>query len=332
MRGFELYDATTVKEAVDLLGKYSGRTVKVVGGGSDIVGGVMKDWVQGKGMPLPEVLIDITTIKDIVGIKSDGGGTTIGAATTLSDVINDKDLASKVPVLTNAALSVASPLIRNFGTLGGNINQRPRCWFFRGEDFNCYKKGGDFCYAVTGDNRYHAIIGGELCYIVHPSDTATALLALNASAKIAGTGGERTIAFDDYFTGPRVDVLRENVLKPNEFMTNVTIPNPASGTKFGWTKLKDRQVYDFALVSVAAVFTVSGGNWQDGRITLGGVSPVPYRAKVVEDFLKGKDIKATAKQAAAQIRTVARPMSLNSYKVDLAQGLIERTILDALGQ
>ena len=331
MRGFELYDATTVKEAVDLLGKYSGRTVKVVGGGSDIVGGVMKDWVQGKGMPLPEVLIDITTIKDIVGIKTDGGGTTIGAATTLSDIIDNKDLVAKLPVLTNAALSVASPLIRNFGTLGGNINQRPRCWFFRGEDFNCYKKGGDFCYAVTGDNRYHAIIGGELCYIVHPSDTSTALLALGASAKIAGTGGERTVAFDDYFTGPRVDVLRENVLKPNEFMTHVTIPNPASGTKFGWTKLKDRQVYDFALISVAAVFTVSGGNWQDGRITLGGVSPVPYRAKVVEDFLKGKDIKATAKQAAAQIRTVARPMSLNSYKVDLAQGLIERTILDALG-
>jgi len=331
MRGFELYDAATVKEAVDLLGKYSGRAVKVVGGGSDIVGGVMKDWVQGKGMPLPEVLIDITTIKDIVGIKTDGGGTTIGAATTLTDVIDNKDLATKLPVLTNAALSVASPLIRNFGTLGGNINQRPRCWFFRGEDFNCYKKGGDFCYAVTGDNRYHAIIGGELCYIVHPSDTATALLALNASAKIAGTGGERTISFDEYFTVPRVDVLRENVLKPNEFMTHVTIPNPASGTKFGWTKLKDRQVYDFALVSVAAVFTVSGGNWQDGRITVGGVSPVPYRAKVVEDFLKGKDIKATAKQAAAQIRTVARPMSLNSYKVDLAQGLIERTILEALG-
>jgi xanthine dehydrogenase YagS FAD-binding subunit len=331
MRGFELYDAGSIKEAVDLLGKYSTRAVKVVGGGSDIVGGVMKDWVQGKGMPLPEVLIDITTIKDIVGIKSDGGGTTIGAATTLSDLIDNKDIASKLPVLTNAALSVASPLIRNFGTLGGNINQRPRCWFFRGEDFNCYKKGGDFCYAVTGDNRYHAIIGGELCYIVHPSDTATALLALNATAKIAGTGGERTVAFDDYFTGPRVDVLRENVLKPTEFMTQVTIPNPASGTKFGWTKLKDRQVYDFALISVAAVFTVSGGNWQDGRITLGGVSPVPYRAKVVEDFLKGKDIKATAKQAAAQIRTVARPMSLNSYKVDLAQGLIERTILEALG-
>jgi len=329
MRAFELYDATSIKEAVDLLKANSTKTARVVGGGSDLVGGLMKDWVHGKGLALPDVLVDITTIKELVGISESGGSLTIGAATTLSDVIDHKTVQDKFSLLSQAALSVASPLIRNFGTLGGNINQRPRCWFFRGEDFNCYKKGGDFCYAVTGDNRYHAIIGGELCYIVHPSDTATALLALNATAKIAGTGGERTVSFDEYFTGPRVDVLRENVLKPTEFMTHVTIPNPASGTKFGWTKLKDRQVYDFALISVAAVFTVSGGNWQDGRITLGGVSPVPYRAKVVEDFLKGKDIKATAKQAAAQIRTVARPMSLNSYKVDLAAGLIERTILDA---
>ncbi|HUG05563.1 MAG TPA: FAD binding domain-containing protein, partial [Candidatus Limnocylindria bacterium] len=252
MRGFELYDATTVRQAVDLLQTHAGRNVKVVGGGSDLVGGVMKDWVHGTGMPLPEILIDITTINDINGIRSDGGGTTIGAATTLTDIIENKDLGAKLPVLTQAALSVASPLIRNFGTLGGNINQRPRCWFFRGEDFNCYKKGGDFCYAVTGDNRYHAIIGGELCYIVHPSDTANALQALGASAKIAGPGGERTVNFDDYFTGPRVDVLRETVLKPDEFMTSVTIPNPAGGSKFGWTKLKDRQVYDFALVSVAA--------------------------------------------------------------------------------
>ncbi len=331
MRGFELLDATTVKEAVDLLQKNSNRSAKVIGGGSDLVGGIMKDWVSGKGMPLPEVLIDLTTIKDLVGIKVASDGITIGAATTVTDVIESKDLQQRVPLLVAAASSVASPLIRNFGTIGGNINQRPRCWFFRGEDFNCYKKGGDFCYAVTGDNRYHAIIGGELCYIVHPSDTATALLALNATARIAGTGGERTVPFDQYFIGPREDVLKENILKPTEFMTHVVIPNPASGTKMGWTKLKDRQVYDFALVSVAAAFTVEGGAWKDGRITLGGVAPVPYRAKVVEDALKGKDVRATIKQAAAAIRTVARPMSLNAYKVDLTQGLIERTILEALG-
>jgi xanthine dehydrogenase YagS FAD-binding subunit len=331
MRAFELYDATSISQAVDLLRRNSNRAVNVVGGGSDLVGGIMKDWVHGAGMAFPDVLVDLTTIKEMTAIKVDGGSITVGAAVTLTDLIESKEIGERFPLLTQAALSVASPMIRNFGTLGGNINQRPRCWFFRGEDFNCYKKGGDFCYAVTGDNRYHAIIGGELCYIVHPSDTATALLALNAKAKIAGVGGNRDVAFDSYFIGPREDVLRETVLKKDEFMTHVEIPNPASGTKFGWVKLKDRQVYDFALTSVAAAFTVEGNNWKDGRIVLGGVAPVPYRAKVVEDALKGKDIKATIKNAAASIRTVARPMSLNAYKVDVAAGLIERTILEALG-
>src|SRR3989442_2985920 len=251
MRGFELYDAGTVREAVDLLQKHGSRTVKVLGGGSDLVGGVMKDWVQGKGMPLPEVLIDLTTIKDLATIKLDGGSTTIGAVVTLQEIVDNDELKKRLPLLTQAAESVASPLIRNFGTLGGNVNQRPRCWFFRGQGFNCYKKGGDFCYAVTGDNRYHAIIGGELCYIVHPSDTSVALLALNASARLSGSGGERTVAFDNYFHGPREDVLTENVLKPDEIMLEVQIPKPAAGTKMAWTKIKDRQVYDFAISSGA---------------------------------------------------------------------------------
>src|SRR2546427_871561 len=191
MRGFELYDAGTVREAVDLLQKHGSRTVKVLGGGSDLVGGVMKDWVQGKGMPLPEVLIDLTTIKDLATIKLDGGSTTIGAVVTLQEIVDNDELKKRLPLLTQAAESVASPLIRNFGTLGGNVNQRPRCWVFRGEDFNCYKKGSDFCYAVTGDNRYHAIIGGELCYNGHPRDTATAPPSPNAAAKGAGANGAR---------------------------------------------------------------------------------------------------------------------------------------------
>ena len=330
MKQFDLFEPTSVSEATGFLNQF-GAKAKIVAGGSDLLGGIMKDWVTGKGMPLPDQIIDLTTIPDLKGIKPGTDGFHIGTTTTLSELIEHADLTAKVPLLGQAAASVASPLIRNFGTLGGNINQRPRCWFFRGENFACYKKGGDFCYAVTGDNRYHAIIGGELCYIVHPSDTATALLALNAQTTVAGPGGTRSVAFDDYFHGPREDVLTENVLKPNEVMTEVFVPTPAAGTKMAWSKLKDRQVYDFAVVSVAAVFTVDGGNWKDGRITLGGVAPVPYRAQVVENALKGKDIKASVKAAAAQIRTVARPMSLNAYKIDLAQGLIERTILDALG-
>jgi xanthine dehydrogenase YagS FAD-binding subunit len=330
MKSFELYEPTTVSEAVGLLDKF-GASGKALGGGSDLITGVMKDWVTGKGMPIPAQIVDLTTIPDMKGIRLGADGAHIGATTTLTDIVESADLQKTFPLLTQAAQSIASPLIRNFGTLGGNLNQRPRCWFFRGENFACYKKGGDFCYAVTGDNRYHAIIGGELCYIVHPSDTATALLALNAVAKVAGPSGTRDVPFDSYFIGPREDVLRENILKPNEVLTEVFIPTPTAGTKMAWTKLKDRQVYDFALTSVAVAFTTDGGNWGDGRVVLGGVSPVPYRAKVVEDSIKGKDIKDTIKSAAAQIRTVARPMSLNAYKVDIAQGLVERTVLQALG-
>jgi xanthine dehydrogenase YagS FAD-binding subunit len=330
MKSYELYEPTTVQDAVGLLNQF-GATGKALGGGSDLIGGIMKDWVQGKGQPLPVQVVDLTTIPTLKGITMGADGAHIGATTTLTEIIESADLQQQFPLLTQAAMSIASPLIRNFGTLGGNINQRPRCWFYRGEDFNCYKKGGDFCYSVTGDNRYHAIIGGELCYIVHPSDTATALLALNAQAKISGPGGDRTVPFDQYFHGPREDVLTENVLKSNEVLTEVFIPTPAAGTKMAWTKLKDRQVYDFAVVAVATVFTLDGGNWKDGRVTMGGVAPVPYRAQVVEDALKGKDVRGTIKQAAAQIRTVARPMSLNAYKVDVAQGLVERTVLQALG-
>lgn len=329
MKSFELYDATTVQDAVGLLNKF-GPTAKVVAGGSDLVTGIMKDWVRGKGMPYPEKLIDITTVSDLVGIKIANGSASIGAATTLTSIADSQDLRKGWPVFTDSVASVASPLIRNFGTLGGNLNQRPRCWFLRGEHFDCYKKGGDFCFAVTGDNRYHAIIGGELCYIVHPSDSATSLLALNAAATIASPTGTRSVPFDNYFIGPREDVLRENILKHDELLVNVSIPPLAPNTKTAWIKLKDRQVYDFALVSVAAVVTQDNGVWKDGRIVLGGVAPVPYRAKVVEQALAGKNIKDNVKAAAATIKTVARPMSLNAYKVDIAIGLIERAVMSTL--
>jgi len=329
MKSFELYEPKNVQEAVGTLVKF-GNKAKPLAGGSDLVAGVMKDWVQGDGMPLPDALVDLSTIPQLRGIRVDQRGATIGAMTTLTEIVESKELTERFPLLTQASHSVASQLIRNYGTLGGNINQRPRCWFLRGKDFNCYKKGGDFCFSVSGDNRYHAIIGGELCYIVHPSDTATALLALNAQAKVAGPGGERMVPFDNYFIGPREDILRENILKPEEIVTEVFIPTPAAGTKQAWMKLKNRQVYDFAIVSVAAAFVVQNDTWQDGRVVLGGVAPVPYRATVVENQLKGKNIRSSIRQAAAAIRTVARPMSMNAYKVDITQNMLERTILSAL--
>jgi xanthine dehydrogenase YagS FAD-binding subunit len=329
MKAFELYDATTVEEAVSLL-EQPGPTSKVLAGGSDLVAGVMKDWIQGPGMPYPNVLVDITTIPALHGIAVDGSGLKIGAATTLTDIVDSPEIQQTWPILSQAAASVASPLIRNFATLGGNLNQRPRCWFLRGENFPCYKKGGDFCFAVTGDNTYHAIIGGELCYIVHPSDTATALLALNATTNVAGPSGQRAVSFDEFFIGPREDVLRENVLQPNEVMVDVTVPTPAANTKMAWTKLKDRQVYDFALTSVAISAVLDGNTWTDGRVVLGGVAPVPWRATVVEQALVGKDIQSAARTAAALVRNEARPLSNNAYKVDIAVGLTERALLSLL--
>jgi xanthine dehydrogenase YagS FAD-binding subunit len=290
----------------------------------------MKDWVQGPGMPYPEVLIDITTIPDLHGVSVANDKLTIGAATTLTDIVEADDLRDGWPVLIEAVDSVASVMIRNFATLGGNIAQRPRCWFLRGENFPCYKKGGDFCFAVTGDNKFHAIIDGELCYIVHSSDSATALLALNGSTTIASPSGRREVTFDDFFIGPREDVLRENILEPNELMVDIQVPTLGTNTKTAWIKVKDREVYDFAVASVAVVANIEDGVWQDGRIVLGGVAPTPWRATVVEEALVGKNVKEAVKSAAALIRNEARPLSNNNYKVPLAIAITERALLSTV--
>lgn len=330
MKSFELHDAKTVGEAITLLDQF-GPSSQVVGGGSDLVGGIMKDWVAGSGMPYPEYLVDVTTIPDMHGLsRLDDQSLRIGASATLTEIEKSEDVLQEWPVLAESIKSVASPLIRNFATLGGNINQRPRCWFMRNRHMDCYKKGGDFCFAVTGDNRYHAIIDGELCYIVHPSDTATSLLALNASAKVAGPDGERVVPFDEYFVGPREDVLKETILQHNEILVDVQIPKLAPNTKTAWVKIKDRAVYDFAVVSVAAVVTSEGGVWKDGRIVVGGVAPVPYRATVVEEALADKDIASNIEDAAARIANVARPLSNNAFKVNMAKVLIERAVMSAL--
>lgn len=328
MKAFELHEAHSVQEAVSLLSQYNS-SAKIIAGGSDLLG-IMKDQLTGPNLPYPEHLVDVNTIPEFATINRSSDSLGIGAGVTLADIELSPDVNDSWSILAEAAGSIASPLIRNFATLGGNLNQRPRCWYFRGTMFSqCYKRGGDFCYAVTGSNAYHAIIGGELCYIVHPSDTATALLALNASARIAGPDGERTVPFDEYFVGPREDVMRENILQPGELLVDVQIPAGAN-TRMAWIKSKNRRVYDFAVVSAAVAFTEENGVWQSGRIVLGGVSPVPYRATGVEEALQGKSIVDNIQSAAQRITSAARPMSDNSYKVNLAQALIEKAVLKAM--
>lgn len=331
MKRFILRQPADLGEALGILHE-QGLNARPLAGGTDIVVGVMRDQLAGKGMPYPGELVDLTTVPSLAGVRVDDGGCAIGATTTLVDIVEHADLARFWPMLVEAAAAVATPEIRSIATLGGNIHQRPRCWFFRNKDFDCIKKGGEVCYAVKGDNRYNAIVGGHLCYIVHPSDLAVALLALGADARVASKDAERVVAFDGYFVSPRENLQAETVLRPDEILTEVRVPYAPPGTFHAFEKFNDKGLptWDFAQVSVAVAAHVVDGVWQAGRIVLGGVAPVPYRATVVEEALDGKDVDGALVEACAAFRTVTRPMSHNDYKVDLAVVVLERAIRKAL--
>jgi xanthine dehydrogenase YagS FAD-binding subunit len=330
MRAFALHEPATVEEAVATLRRL-GRGARPLGGGTDLLP-LLRGAVAGDGMPCPTDLVDLSSVRELCGIRVEGGAATIGAGTTLIDAIESPELRRDWPLLGQALSGVASPEVRAMATLGGNVNQRPRCWFFRGREFDCLKKGGDVCYAVEGHNRYHAIVGGHLCFIIHPSDAGTALLALDAQARIVSADGERWVPFCEYFVGPRQNLLHETVLRADELLADVVLPPPPAGARTAWRKLTDKgqDNWDFTLLSVAVRVVADGGVWRDGRIVLGGVAPVPYRAHVIEEALAGKDVRRAAREAAARIRTVARPMRDNAYKIPLVEHLVERTLLDAV--
>ncbi|MFN8534118.1 MAG: xanthine dehydrogenase family protein subunit M [Dehalococcoidia bacterium] len=328
MRSVKYYQATSWGDAVATLAKYP--LAKPLAGGSDLFGWI-KDDLTGPKEPRWEVLVDLRSIEGAAAFSySQGGGLRIGALAPLSTLEVAKEITDNYPMLARAFAAPASPNIRNVGTIAGNINQRPRCWYLRGPEFNCYKKGGDFCFAVTGMNQYHAILEGELCYIVHPSDTAPALLALDAKAKVVGPKGEKTVPLSEYFIGPRTDVTRETILAHDELMTEIQIPAPEQGVKTFYFKATNRETYDFAIVNVASWLRIKDGVVDASRIYLSGVAPTPYRATVVEETIKGKRIdEALARQAADQQMVRARPMSENAYKVDIAKSLIRRALLEA---
>lgn len=326
MRSLSYYPASSWEDAVEALTKYE--DAQPIAGGSDMLGWI-KDDLHGPGAPRSGVLVDIRTIPDASYLNFDAAsGLEIGALTSLTTIEQSSEVQENYPGLAQAAGAPASPSIRNTGTLGGNLMQRPRCWYLRGREFACYKKGGDFCFAVTGGNQYHAILDGELCYIVHPSDTAPALIALNATANIATPDGRKEVSFDDFFIGPRTNVLKETVLERNELLTGVSIPQPAANMKSTFLKVTQREVLDFAIVSVAAVAQIEDGVWQDGRIVLGGVAPTPYRAAEAEDRLRGQEItEAVARDAAERALLRARPMTENAYKIDVAKNLIRQAVM-----
>ncbi len=254
------------------------------------------------------------------------GGLRIGALTTLTEVAESEAVRTHYRALAEAAASVASPQLRNQGTLGGNLCQKPRCWYYRG-DFHCLRKGGDACFAVAGENRYHCLFGGEGCFIVHPSDTAPALVALGAAVRIVGPGGTRAVPVEAFHVLPSVDPRRETVLEPGEVVTEVVLPPPAPGLRSTYRKVRARASWDFALVGAALALRLAGDVVREARVVLAGVAPVPWRAKAVEAALTGHRLDpAIIDHAAAAAVKGAEPLAQNGYKVPLVRGLLQERL------
>ncbi|HBA39215.1 MAG TPA: molybdopterin dehydrogenase [Deltaproteobacteria bacterium] len=321
--------AYNVEEAVRWLAEYNPRG-KVIAGGTDLLG-LMKDKITGPQMPMPEVLIDIKKIPGLSAIQYEAGkGLTIGAAATLTSIMTSSIVLEKYPILAQAAGQVATHQIRNMGTLGGNLCQRPWCWYFRVPQFNCYKKGGAMCPAITGNNKYYfSILGLGICVMAHPSDTAPALIALGASAKIVGSDGSRTVPIEQFFKGPRE--VFETVLKPDELLTEIQVPEPRRNSYGIFLKERPRETWDFALASVATLLQIEGKVCQEARVILGGVAPYPYRALGAEELLRNREIGGEAPEKAGEAAVSgARPLRANHYKIRLTKALVKRAVLHCL--
>jgi xanthine dehydrogenase YagS FAD-binding subunit len=325
MRAFEYYKVTTVAQTLSLLSRH-GEKASILAGGSDILGR-MKDRLEGPKLQLPQHLLDINGIKGLNFIMEQKNGLKIGATTTLSDIASSPLVARRYPLLSQAASQVAVPQIRNVGTLGGNLCQRPRCWYFRGKLFkDCFRKGGDNCYSSAGENQYHAVFGGDNCNMVCPSDMAPALTALQARVEIATPKGNKLIPIEQFYIRPDKNLLKETVLGSTEMVLAVEIPVPAPVSKGIYLKLKEREAFDFAIASVAVMVTLKNAIVSDARIVFGGVAPFPLRATGAESALKGKKVRDAMGTACKAAVEGARPMSNNGYKVKVAKGIMEEAL------
>ncbi len=316
---FAYVRAGTLEEATQRLAADGAR---VLAGGSDLLG-CLRD-----GVFETPLVVSVSGLSWLHGInRPRDGGLRIGAMTRVAEVAADPNVNELFPGLAQAAGVVASPQLRNQGTVGGNLCQKPRCWYYRGE-FNCRRKGGSTCYAMVGENEYHCIFGGSLCYIVHPSDTAPMLTALDATLNITGPRGTRSVPLSEFYVAPADDATRENVLEQGEFVTEVMIPEPASGLRTSYRKERDRGAWDFALAGVALAVRLDGGRVSDPRVVLSGAAPIPWRSREAEQIIEGRQIDAAvAAEAAEAAVSDARPLGKNAYKVAMFRGLIEEELL-----
>ena len=321
MPAFELFQPATIDDTLQLLDRYR-EEAWVMAGGLDTF-----DWLKDRTKKT-NVVVDLSQVKELSGVREVNGGIEIGATTTLTEVVRHPMVREKYSILSRGAEAAASPQIRNQGTIGGNVSQDARCWYYRG-GWKCYRAGGNICFAdtPTAINREHAILGADRCVAVNPSDTAPALIALEAQMVIRRLHGDRVVEAEDYFIGPGTDITRMTVLKPGELLTAIRIPAAWAGAQFYFEKVRDRPVWDFPLVNIASAAVFSGDRIDRIRLAVNGVAAHPVRLKQVEDAVRGKPRNSETAEMAGQLAIQgAQPLQYNGYKVPLMRNLVKRAI------
>jgi xanthine dehydrogenase YagS FAD-binding subunit len=320
MRDFKIAEPRTVDEVAALLAE-AAETTALIAGGTDLL-----DELKS-GVAAAALVVDLRGVPGLAGVAREKDGLRIGAMTRVVDLAGDSGVARDYPSLKEAALSLATPQLRNVGTVGGNLCQRPRCWYYRDPEVVCRKKGGVNCYAYQGRNKYHAIFGGSGCFIVFPSDLAPALISLGATVTIGSARGDKVMPLEALYAGPAVDVTRETVLAKGQFLKSVLVPAPKAGQKAVYVKIKERGTWDFALVSAAVAGVLKDGAFTDISVVCGGVAPIPWRLKKAEDVLRGQPLtEALAVKAAEAALKDASPLRENGYKADLVTAALKQAV------
>jgi xanthine dehydrogenase YagS FAD-binding subunit len=321
MPAFELFQPATIDDTMRLLGQYR-EDAWVMAGGLDTF-----DWLKDR-IKRPKVVVDLSQVKELSGIREAGAGLEIGATTTLTEVVRHPIIRQKYSILSTGAEAAASPQIRNQGTLGGNVSQDTRCWYYRA-GWPCYRAGGNTCFAdtPTAINREHAILGADRCVAVNPSDSAPALIALDAKFVIRTPKGERVVDAEEYFIGPGTDITRMNILRPGDLLTAIRLPGDWAGAQFYFEKVRDRNVWDFPLMNVASAMVVSSGKIERIRLAVNAAAARPLRLAAVEDAVRGKEPNAATGEMAGRLAVQgARPLRFNGYKIPLMRNLVKRAI------
>ncbi len=327
MKAFKMARPRTLDAALSVAAEGESNESRILAGGTDLIGEIKE------GIQAPEMLINLKTVPGLAGIRSTDRGLVIGALTKLVDLQEHPSIAAGYPALVTTIRKTATPQIRNTGTVGGNLCQRPRCWYYRNKDYACLKKGGELCYAREGENEFHAIFDNATCNIIHPSNLAPVLIAYGALVEIADKNGRTTLPVEDFFVSPEEDISVENMLEKGQVLTSIILPEGSANPMSAYVEAREKQSYDWAICGATAAFRMDGKKVKEARIVLSAVAPTPVRREDLEEMVTGKRVTDDLIDAVCETAVEdATPLRDNAYKLILIQAVLRRAIRQALGR